>query len=101
MSMSNSPPDVPIERLKRGSTCFAAHAKHGVACQKSSCRMWVNSECHQNCTLLAVANHRGSSMTLQQIGDIHGLTRMRVCQIEKRAITKVKSAISVDDQKAS
>ena len=96
--MSNSPPDVPIERLKRGSTCFAAHARAGVSCQKSSCRMWVKSGCHQNCTLLAVANHRGCSMTLQQIGDIHGLTRMRVCQIEKRAITKVKDTIFADGQ---
>lgn len=32
-------------------------------------------------------------MTLQQIGDIHGLTRMRVCQIEKRAIEKVKQEL--------
>jgi len=59
--------------------------------------MWVDSECHQNCTLLAVAKNRGCSMTLQQIGNLHGLTRMRVCQIEKRAIEKIKNAIFVKE----
>tara|TARA_Y100001970_G_C14050872_1_gene758859 strand:+ start:233 stop:367 length:135 start_codon:yes stop_codon:yes gene_type:complete len=31
--------------------------------------------------------------TLQQIGDLHGLTRMRICQIEKIAIEKIKKYI--------
>lgn len=88
----------PIDYVKEGNTCFAAHARYRLPCLKSSCRMWVDSECHQNCTILAIANNRGCSMTLQQIGDIHGLTRMRVCQIEKRALSKVKETIFSDDQ---
>lgn len=92
--------DDPLDRIKDGSTCFAVHAKHRLPCLNQKCRMWIDSDCHQNCTLLAVANNRGCSMTLQQIGDIHGLTRMRVCQIEKRAIEKVKGAIFTKEEAA-
>jgi DNA-directed RNA polymerase specialized sigma subunit len=30
-------------------------------------------------------------MTLQQIGEIIGVTRMRVCQLEKRILDEVRS----------
>jgi DNA-directed RNA polymerase sigma subunit (sigma70/sigma32) len=32
-------------------------------------------------------------MTLHEIGKIFGLTRMRICQIEKRALQKIKQAL--------
>ena len=91
--MKENDPDELIDHVKAGTTCFAAHAKYQLPCLKESCRMWINQECHKNCTLLAIADHQGCSMTLQQIGNIHNLTRMRVCQIEKRAISKVKESL--------
>jgi DNA-directed RNA polymerase sigma subunit (sigma70/sigma32) len=48
--------------------------------------MWLNSSEHQNCTIVA---SRKGPLSLQQIGDILGVTRMRICQIEKKVIEKL------------
>lgn len=67
-------------------TCFAAHAEHGVCCKRTSCRSWIDSKKHLNCVLLAA---REGPMTLQHVGDVFGLTRMRICQVEKEACRKI------------
>ena len=33
-------------------------------------------------------------MTLQTIGDIFGITRMRVCQIEKKILNKIRPSVA-------
>jgi DNA-directed RNA polymerase sigma subunit (sigma70/sigma32) len=71
-----------------GTTCFAEHEKRGAQCQKKSCRQWMNSTCHMNCAIIA-ANQNDEGMTLQQIGDIFGITRMRICQLEKASLQKM------------
>jgi DNA-directed RNA polymerase sigma subunit (sigma70/sigma32) len=71
-----------------GTTCFAEHEKMGVQCQKKSCRQWMNSSCHMNCAIIA-ASQNDEGMTLQQIGDIFSITRMRVCQLEKASLQKI------------
>lgn len=67
-------------------TCFAAHMRSQISCPKSDCRYWMKNENSQNCSLIAAAT---GSMTLEQIGQIFGLTRMRVCQIEKNIYKKI------------
>jgi DNA-directed RNA polymerase sigma subunit (sigma70/sigma32) len=47
--------------------------------------MWMNSEKDLNCCLLAAQEEH----TLQEIGDIFGVTRMRICQLEKMIIRKI------------
>ena len=71
-----------------GTTCFAEHEKHSVKCEKKACRQWMNSTCHMNCAIIA-ASHTDEGMTLQQIGDIFSVTRMRVCQLEKASLQKI------------
>jgi DNA-directed RNA polymerase sigma subunit (sigma70/sigma32) len=41
-----------------------------------------------NCTIVAA---KEGPMTLQQIGDIFGVTRMRICQLEKKILKKISN----------
>lgn len=66
--------------------CYKAHMKYEVSCQKKSCRYWINHSSNQNCTLISA--YEGPK-TLQEIGDIFGVTRMRICQIEKSIKNKL------------
>ena len=59
----------------------------GVQCENSLCRYWIEHPQCQNCVLLSA---REGNKTLQEIGDIFGITRMRICQIEKKAILKLQ-----------
>jgi hypothetical protein len=68
--------------------CFQLHEVNSVCCNNRTCRMWINSVGHQNCTLIA---SKKGPLSLQQIGDILGVTRMRICQIEKKVVEKLTS----------
>ena len=70
-----------------GTTCFSEHMKRGLTCEKRSCRLWMESNEDLNCCV--VASNKGEH-TLQEIGDIFGVTRMRICQIEKIILGKLE-----------
>ena len=70
------------------TTCFKEHQKYNVTCEKNSCKFWVNTEKHLNCTM--IMSDEGPK-TLQEIGEVFGVTRMRICQIEKSVLTKLKN----------
>ena len=71
-------------------TCFEAHEKRNISCQKKACKNWINCEKGFNCVLLAA---KEGPKTLQEIGEIFNLTRMRICQIEKSIMGKLKSSL--------
>jgi DNA-directed RNA polymerase sigma subunit (sigma70/sigma32) len=71
--------------------CFDLHNSCKKNCRKNECRMWIENENSLNCTILAARN---GPMTLQEIGDVFGVTRMRICQLEKRILKKIESLLS-------
>jgi len=77
-------------KIIKNTTCFKEHATCKVNCRKKSCRHWIKSKMYLNCSIIAAND---GPMTLQKIGDLYGLTRMRICQIEKSAIKKIKALI--------
>jgi len=72
-------------------TCFATCKKDDLKCANDKCRAWFKSGKYRNCTI--IASEEGP-MTLQNIGDLFKLTRMRICQIEKNAISKIRDMIT-------
>ena len=77
--------------------CFEYNNRQKISCQKSSCRCWIQSKQNSNCCLVAADSRNKieeEKFTLQDIGDIFKVTRMRICQIEKIAIKKLKDKFS-------
>ena len=74
------------QQSKKDATCFATCAEYNMLCQDSACRHWLNTKEYNNCVLLAAED---GPKTLQQIGDMFGVTRMRICQIEKIIFKKI------------
>ena len=70
--------------------CYEMHHSKKIGCQNKSCRQWIKCDNFQNCTLVA---SKSGPMSLQEIGDIMGVTRMRICQMEKRIIQKISDII--------
>ena len=73
--------------------CFEYNNNVKKNCDKKNCRYWINHKTYQNCCLIAIDNGKDTKeekFTLQDIGDIFKVTRMRICQIEKIAVKKLK-----------
>lgn len=81
------PGDGSGSRVVEGTTCFAVQARHGVDCQRTGCQHWIPHGESHNCVILAAQD---GPHTLQKIGQIYGLTRMRICQIEKGIFEKIR-----------
>ncbi len=76
-----------MEDTIKGITCFSAHQKCGVVCDNKACRLWLDRKESLNCTIIEASN---GPKTLQEVGEIFNITRMRVCQIEKKILSKLK-----------
>ena len=70
--------------------CFEAQELFCKPCKNKECRYWINHKNSFNCTVVAA---KGGPMTLQEIGEIFGVTRMRICQLEKKILKKMTSII--------
>ena len=78
--------------INESKKCFDIHSKHKVSCHRTSCKHYIKENAVQNCVIIAAQN---GPYTLQNIGKIYGLTRMRICQIEKSIIQKLRNFIFI------
>ena len=68
--------------------CFDYHKHKNIKCEKINCRYWIDCKESQMCCINLCNTDK--SFTLEDVGKIFGVTRMRVCQIEKTIIGKIK-----------
>ncbi len=77
--------------MKNKITCFGETILNNKDCEDIKCIYWYDNCSNKNCIINA-SNEK--SHTLQEIGDIFDISRMRVCQIEKKSMAKVKKLIN-------
>ena len=73
--------------LESNGKCYTDVLSSGKPCQVELCRHFLNSDEDLNCSIIAAGS---GPRTLQQIGDYYGISRMRVCQIEKAILKKLR-----------
>jgi len=71
--------------------CFKHNKNFKNNCQKNSCRYWINCNSSNNCAIIAA--DKDEKITLEDVGKLFNVTRMRVCQIEKIAIQRLKEKV--------
>ena len=72
--------------------CAKTCKSSSTACQEETCRHWIAFESEMNCSLISIEEN--GPMTLMQIGERLDLSFVRIAQIEKAAISKMKKRIA-------
>jgi hypothetical protein len=67
--------------------CFVILRTADVQCPDRGCRYFLRSDRDLNCAIVAA---QAGPKTLQEIGDYYGISRMRICQIEKSILGKLR-----------
>jgi len=97
-SNKKAPADVNLKEgdiALKDKTCFSLYKESNTPCNSTECRYWQDMKGkHQDCIINAAAE---GPFTLQEVGDIFSVTRMRICQIEKAAKQILKCSFA-DDQ---
>jgi hypothetical protein len=70
--------------------CYIVHKRNNLPCNKKNCKNWIDNPQYVNCVKIALEN---DCFTLSEIGSLYGLTRMRICQIEKTICKKIKNFV--------
>ena len=86
------PADATIDAPCYQRECVASCKKCEVSCPNKECQQWIDYEDDLNCTLVAVERNPGG-LTLREVGDRLHVSFVRVCQIEKAALQKLKKRI--------
>lgn len=90
-------------------SCLSACRKHNVSCPIVECKLYIPSEQHLNCiqefidSKAGQINNRAQTnagvekqgdldaiCSLQEVGDVFGLTRERIRQVERGALKKLE-----------
>jgi len=73
--------------------CVKLCREKDVACPNKDCRYWIDYKDDLNCTHETIYKH--GSMTLREIAKREGLSFVRIQQIEKQALKKIKKRIKL------
>ena len=73
-----------------GKKCFNIIKQGNSPCNKNSCRYFLKSDNIKNCSVLSAMD---GPKTLKEFEDVTDYTLMGICQIEKRAIQKLKKIL--------
>lgn len=73
--------------------CAKSCLSSGEACKKQECRMWINFEEDQNCSLVSI--YQNGRMTLEEVSRRMDISFVRVSQIEKQALKKLSKRIKI------
>ena len=71
------------------SKCFDIYEKHDLPCDQKECRRWINHPGDLNCSIIC-ANKNDTGLVLREVAERMGVTHVRVQQIEKQALDKLK-----------
>jgi DNA-directed RNA polymerase specialized sigma subunit len=72
--------------------CYKFQEENCTGCKVKKCRYWINDKQSGNCVIVA---SKIRDWTLQDIGDLFSVTRMRICQIEKSVLKKIRKKIQM------
>ena len=73
--------------LEKDKKCYECVLRSQKSCSEDTCRHFLSSKKDLNCSIIA---SQSGPKTLQEIGDYYGISRMRVCQIEKAILKKLR-----------
>lgn len=82
------------DEIIENETCFSMHEQMNLECKKQSCRCWFDNPDFNNCVNLAA---KKGPEKQEKIGDYFGLTRMRVCQIEKNILHRIRKNKNLEE----
>jgi DNA-directed RNA polymerase sigma subunit (sigma70/sigma32) len=74
---------------KTMTKCFDIQEKYNLPCDQKDCRRWVDFEEDLNCSVVC-ARKNDTGLSLRDVAERMGVTFVRIQQIEKAALKKLK-----------
>ena len=73
--------------------CAQDNMENDNPCQNKDCRLWLAYKKDLNCTMVSVK--KNGKLTLNEVGERLGISYVRVSQIEKQAVNKLKTVFKI------
>lgn len=64
-----------------------------IDCPNKDCRYWVDHPDNLNCAFVAIENN--GAMDLRTVGDIMGVSFVRIKQIQDKAMSKINKSLKI------